>query len=146
MIILFIESFNPCSYGSSVLTDFKSLKLGDIITIVSILVLMDLPFLHDSLQELAGAHYNGFNPCSYGSSVLTLLSLKISKLRILCFNPCSYGSSVLTRQLDAIIMDAFKFQSLFLWIFRSYLCEWLTQRQKGELVSILVLMDLPFLL
>ena len=73
MIILFIESFNPCSYGSSVLTDFKSLKLGDIITIVSILVLMDLPFLHDSLQELAGAHYNGFNPCSYGSSVLTQL-------------------------------------------------------------------------
>ena len=37
------------------------------------------------------------------------------------FNPCSYGSSVLTEKVLDIIADMLvKFQSLFLWIFRSY--------------------------
>ena len=62
------------------------------------------------------------------------------------FNPCSYGSSVLTefgkeKGTEIIV----KFQSLFLWIFRSYTL--LSESIYGIwlLVSLLVLMDLSFL-
>ena len=37
------------------------------------------------------------------------------------FNPCSYGSSVLTRLIDLFKLSNDRFQSLFLWIFRSYI-------------------------
>ena len=85
---------------------------------VSILVLMDLPFLQRTTYD--------------------------NKLVIIGFNPCSYGSSVLTMQEFKITSDESGFQSLFLWIFRSYsLPEWTLTGM--ELVSILVLMDLPFL-
>ena len=45
-------------------------------------------------------------------------SLKINK----SFNPCSYGSFVLTENnLPTKLKQPRAFQSLFLWIFRSYL-------------------------
>ena len=112
--------FNPCSYGSSVLTRTTTIQcFGEIY--VSILVLMDLPFLptidaiHTHLKTVS------FNPCSYGSSVLT-----------------GYWTMTKEQYLQ-------KFQSLFLWIFRSYIPDGDDERQKRAAVSILVLMDLPFL-
>ena len=39
---------------------------------VSILVLMDLPFLHFPCFVHSIKCYKSFNPCSYGSSVLTI--------------------------------------------------------------------------
>ena len=86
---------------------------------VSILVLMDLPFLQSHIAGMENAIF-GFNPCSYGSSVLT------SQYGILNF--CDEA-----------------FQSLFLWIFRSYFEAWSGATTTLDRVSILVLMDLPFL-
>ena len=65
--------FNPCSYGSFVLT-MKLFKITWGTGTVSILVLMDLSFLQvrkmtDFMMVV------GFNPCSYGSFVLTNLTL-----------------------------------------------------------------------
>ena len=57
----------------------------------------------------------GFNPCSYGSSVLTQIISSQSKCQKRCFNPCSYGSSVLTAYMTAeTIEKVLRFQSLFL--------------------------------
>ena len=65
---------------------------------------------------------------------------------IICFNPCSYGSSVLTIDRDSRqSIVARPFQSLFLWIFRSYDLRLEIQFFSVVFVSILVLMDLPFL-
>ena len=64
---------------------------------VSILVLMDLSFLRDMRVVEVCSLNSGFNPCSYGSFVLTrgrMITLKIDDIR---FNPCSYGSFVLTK-------------------------------------------------
>ena len=63
--------------------------------IVSILVLMDLSFLQiNALRNVA--KNDCFNPCSYGSFVLTGLMQSTITVLNLSFNPCSYGSSVLT--------------------------------------------------
>ena len=63
---------------------------------VSILVLMDLSFL---LKELKDS----------------------KKIPMQCFNPCSYGSFVLTPSDHSNLFQFYwTFQSLFLWIFRSY--------------------------
>ena len=43
------------------------------------------------------------------------------------FNPCSYGSFVLTKSDAVMVNDDDKFQSLFLWIFRSY---WSTNKNR----------------
>ena len=87
--------------------------------LVSILVLMDLPFL-------------------LVNTVYWIFAMKR-------FNPCSYGSSVLTLRRGAVLLlHWIEFQSLFLWIFRSYLKINKTRGGSGS-VSILVLMDLPFL-
>ncbi len=97
---------------------------------VSILVLMDLPFLHyvrlniyrvmdilfQSLflwifrsYKLIGCYSNlndaSFNPCSYGSSVLTKEVSKIWYRWKESFNPCSYGSSVLTFKINEYYED-----------------------------------------
>ena len=142
----FQHRFNPCSYGSSVLTrkTFRGIVRSD----------------------------GSFNPCSYGSSVLTnetYINKKGKEVRFQslflwifrsyvqkkttklcpksCFNPCSYGSSVLTDNGFLIKRKGTDwFQSLFLWIFRSYEKENLYISISKESVSILVLMDLPFLL
>ena len=161
--------FNPCSYGSFVLTS-KSSLLRVSKDCVSILVLMDLSFLlliqlhiirrckkfqslflwifrsykygennvdkgipmFQSLFLWIFRSYASrnvdlpflpvrFNPCSYGSSVLTQIISSQSKCQKRCFNPCSYGSSVLTAYMTAeTIEKVLRFQSLFLWIFRSY--------------------------
>ena len=135
--------FNPCSYGSSVLTSQKGSQ-NVYANEVSILVLMDLPFLHSAGRNYRRSHRGRFNPCSYGSSVLTLgdiitiyndsmfqslflwifrsymINATNTQLKTVSFNPCSYGSSVLTQEM--------------------------TTHQLTKLeVSILVLMDLPFL-
>ena len=89
------ERFNPCSYGSFVLTELQNRR---------------------SLAE-----QNSFNPCFYGSFVLTHRR-KVTLLHsCISFNPCSYGSFVLTKgNWEKHIKRFTKFQSLFLWIFRSY--------------------------
>ena len=111
---------------------------------VSILVLMDLPFLQKERKPLCRC-WTGFNPWSYGSSVLTYYAQAL--ICKLCnmfqslflwifrsykqaqemikdlekrFNPCSYGSSVLTNKKEVVQEALQEFQSLFLWIFRSY--------------------------
>ena len=61
-----------------------------------------------------------FNPCSYGSSVLTTKHFHAMRYVTWSFNPCSYGSSVLTKNDFFNQREIKKFQSLFLWIFRSY--------------------------
>ena len=63
---------------------------------VSILVLMDLPFLPDITGVNITESEDCFNPCSYGSSVLTKDEIYPYKITFDGFNPCSYGSSVLT--------------------------------------------------
>ena len=63
---------------------------------VSILVLMDLPFLPQEQIKATIERAESFNPCSYGSSVLTDERNESNNCR------------------------ARRFQSLFLWIFRSY--------------------------
>ena len=66
---------------------------------------------------------------------------------ITCFNPCSYGSFVLTADmLVNPVKEVAKFQSLFLWIFRSYVVSAIFNALAITAVSILVLMDLSFLL
>ncbi len=116
--------FNPCSYGSFVLT--KAARNAYTVTQrVSILVLMDLSFLRskwlentsrtdlfqslflwifrsytpvtdtDSLRTI-----ESFNPCSYGSFVLTNVPADETIYRTLSFNPCSYGSFVLTLRIN----------------------------------------------
>ena len=163
--------------------------------VVSILVLMDLPFLQTSSQRMSQIWQRCFNPCSYGSFVLThkfiFDRLSRNKVSILVLMDLSF----LQRMKKAkkrlknvvsilVLMDLsflrveivekqnlqIKFQSLFLWIFRSYfqsydtivacyqrfnpcsygsfvLTSWNHKRLhwKSILVSILVLMDLSFL-
>ena len=65
-------------------------------------------------------------------------------LTMVSFNPCSYGSFVLTYWTMTKEQYLAKFQSLFLWIFRSYLLDD-NKRAIFTEVSILVLMDLSFL-
>ena len=135
---------------------------------VSILVLMDLSFLQNNDCRKCKS-FSSFNPCSYGSFVLTK-NEKIRKIRIYAgFNPCSYGSFVLTAKQLINSTSYYKFQSLFLWIFRSYnktingmnglqgkfqsLFLWIFRSYYNpngnngncHRVSILVLMDLSFL-
>ena len=62
---------------------------------VSILVLMDLSFLHKNMK-LFNITLDRFNPCSYGSFVLTCAWFTIFLITKTSFNPCSYGSFVLT--------------------------------------------------
>ena len=130
---------------------------------------MDFPFLH-SLTYRSLEKVTGFNPCSYGFSVLT---------------PGSNGAGTTQRKFQSLFLWIFRsytlnkltistfkveFQSLFLWIFRSYQIEmsnmsftphvfqslflWIFRSYGRGLspmwtidpnVSILVLMDFPFL-
>ena len=89
-------SFNPCSYGSFVLTRIWLWYNAKINHRVSILVLMDLSFLQKAEKQIEELQAR-FNPCSYGSSVLTMS---------------------LYKKMHAVMVE---FQSLFLWIFRSYM-------------------------
>ena len=87
---------------------------------VSILVLMDLSFLR--MSQLAIIYY------IYKVSILVLMDL-------------SFLQAYTTSQYQA----HGQFQSLFLWIFRSYRRETGGIRCLNRCVSILVLMDLSFL-
>ena len=62
--------FNPCSYGSFVLTWLLRMQKNWFRS-VSILVLMDLSFLRIVKTRWYSIKYGSFNPCSYGSFVLT---------------------------------------------------------------------------
>ena len=145
-IIKICISFNPCSYGSFVLTDsdFDTMQKS---TVVSILVLMDLSFLHtimNGMQGMQGKFQSLFLWIFRSYTLLhSCIICRISK----SFNPCSYGSFVLT-YLNEMLYARLNnmFQSLFLWIFRSYTTQTTTIAALRDLVSILVLMDLSFLL
>ena len=52
----------------------KAVATSNIAVDVSILVLMDLSFLHDLKRDIYQSMLEGFNPCSYGSFVLTSYS------------------------------------------------------------------------
>ena len=112
------DCFNPCSYGSSVLTE-KIRYYKSVYQIVSILVLMDLPFLpsvYMTKDEILKLFQSLFLWIFRSYEKSNFEKLPTG----LSFNPCSYGSSVLTR-----------------WT--------ITLCQAKRPVSILVLMDLPFL-
>ena len=92
------ECFNPCSYGSFVLTQLL-IKMLWRFTKVSILVLMDLSFL---------LHYRKCDKRRNEEvSILVLMDLSflqglsknVSSWKKGSFNPCSYGSFVLTGKL-----------------------------------------------
>ena len=112
------SSFNPCSYGSSVLT-FAKIQNSARWNSVSILVLMDLPFLPVpevniiificvSILVLMDLPFLLRKSPSYirslkEVSILVLMDLPFLRLlwwrykkSFISFNPCSYGSSVLT--------------------------------------------------
>ena len=112
---------------------------------VSILVLMDLPFLQIWKEKQNEHRNNSFNPCSYGSSVLTHQAGSIYSEAYSGFNPCSYGSSVLTKDKRNQNRNNKQVSILVLMDLPFLLFTWL--RDNGYLirVSILVLMDLPFL-
>ena len=86
---------------------------------VSILVLMDLPFLQKYITEIVAEQVQLFQ-----------------SLFLWIFRSYVPGRCQHKRKLPG-------FQSLFLWIFRSYWEHMLQDRRHD--VSILVLMDLPFL-
>ena len=110
---------------------------------VSILVLMDLPFLRAS-QSYNAKVWLCFNPCSYGSSVLTHFSRGSSLSYFFSFNPCSYGSSVLTKfQIQRMNLGNLSFNPCSYG--SSVLTINLFVNKCIQEVSILVLMDLPFL-
>ena len=70
--------FNPCSYGSFVLTiNMAKLCLR---LFVSILVLMDLSFLQEVASKKEDVKEESFNPCSYGSFVLTVSLIDIGSV------------------------------------------------------------------
>ena len=87
---------------------------------VSILILMDLPFLFNVCAFIV-PRKTRFNPYSNGSSFFILYLLISLTILILCFNPYSNGSSF-------------------------FIAQFLVNIHKFLLVSILILMDLPFLL
>ena len=161
-------SFNPCSYGSFVLTEFTH-SYEPFNSNVSILVLMDLSFLQaikvtivkndKKFQSLFLWIFRSYKKQTekivnfrhtFQSLFLWIFrsyikmeqrSLKINK----SFNPCSYGSFVLT-------YNQLKYESNFLKSFNpcSYGSFVLTKKERQQRrrllrVSILVLMDLSFL-
>ena len=91
----FINCFNPCSYGFSVLTNCSDIDDFKRFT-VSILVLMDFPFLHmkkfnitkdfQRFQSLFLWIFRSYDPFIF----------QYNCIYFVCFNPCSYGFSVLT--------------------------------------------------
>ena len=112
---------------------------------VSILVLMNLPFLQKyfvtldtetigfqslflwifrsyTLKELSQTDIDtlSFNPCSYGSFVLTKAIEEEKQYGIYVSILVLMDLSFLQKSLDIIADMLVKFQSLFLWIFRSY--------------------------
>ena len=64
---------------------------------VSILILMDLPFLSEDFEVLIFA-YSRFNPYSNGSSFFIHLNF-VASLESFCFNPYSNGSSFFIRDM-----------------------------------------------
>ena len=162
-------SFNPCSYGSSVLTKNDFFNQREIKKFQSLFLWIFRSY--NNLLITFKSSTPSFNPCSYGSSVLTckkyhVFGIKYRRFQSLflwifrsysdmiqelreiklqfqslflwifrsydrqdtdkshsfgSFNPCSYGSSVLTScQKFKYRFRPRAFQSLFLWIFRSY--------------------------
>ena len=59
---------------------------------------MDLSFLQKMRTEIS-ERVASFNPCSYGSFVLTGRTGEPCIALTVGFNPCSYGSFVLTYEL-----------------------------------------------
>ena len=109
---------------------------------VSILVLLDLPFgLKIALTKYTSD--GGFNPCFVGSAFWTFEWNQTIPLIEYGFNPCFVGSAFWTNPLACGMGLESLFQSLFCWI-----C--LLGGSPAPIppdvsdVSILVLLDLPF--
>ena len=116
-IILKSLCFNPYSNGSSFFIGHLDSKHVPIPR-VSILILMDLPFLF-SVWKSPSSHSQRFNPYSNGSSFFITGVMRMAVL-IYCFNPYSNGSSFFIVYIVIAIYNNIS-------------------------VSILILMDLPFL-
>ena len=139
-----IRCFNPCSYGSFVLTqDIGSMIKSALKQFQSLFLWIFRSYGFNILYfyDLLG----GFNPCSYGSFVLTKRVLDWFKLYQHSFNPCSYGSFVLTGN-KSYNSKKWKKVSILVLMDLSFLRELgLVDELEMLLVSILVLMDLSFL-
>ena len=96
-----------------------NLKVKVIFNSVSILVLMDLSFLQTGIICII------YSTSKFQSLFLWIFrsyeNIVIKKTTGQeGFNPCSYGSFVLTADAAFEEYKTLTFQSLFLWIFRSY--------------------------
>ena len=155
--------FNPCSYGSFVLTyncsmlSIRLLKVSILVLMdlsfllkaqktiysnidyVSILVLMDLPFLPSSRGVIYVNKMDSFNPCSYGSSVLTNLCYSHILYYFLVSILVLMDLPFLPETMTEVIQATLAFQSLFLWIFRSYLTDGTQVQLKADLFQSLFL-------
>ena len=112
------DCFNPCSYGFSVLTQ---------------------------QNRTNGAQPKGFNPCSYGFSVLTKIFFLPTNFPNRSFNPCSYGFSVLTDEFEELCVKGYGGFNPCSYGFSVLTLSHRHQRKRQNQVSILVLMDFPFL-
>ena len=112
-------------------------------SVVSILVLMDLPFLHNKALTIVLKYKRFqslflwiFRSYSIMTSTTNTATRMFQSLFLWIFR--SYTTRINSLQKNDV------FQSLFLWIFRSY-CKLYCRACSRIQVSILVLMDLPFL-
>ena len=98
------KSFNPCSYGSFVLTYIFETLDGEQAKFQSLFLWIFRSY--EATRKCIKSRKMRFNPCSYGSFVLTFPFSTLKVEMVSCFNPCSYGSFVLT---DDIINQIAKF-------------------------------------
>ena len=119
--------FNPCSYGSSVLTKLVTTLEKQLIR-VSILVLMDLPFLLSAVLA---------NTFLFTWTTLEKQLIRVSILVLMDLPFLHESGKIIKRQglsVSILVLMDLPFLQFFTTIF-----------QKDLSVSILVLMDLPFL-
>ncbi len=112
---------------------------------VSILVLMDLSFLQteilDICRDLSAVSILVLMDLSFLQRIFFLTSKSTKCVSILVLMDLSFLRKRRKNQWEYWFM----FQSLFLWIFRSYTKERWKMSIYTKMVSILVLMDLSFL-
>ena len=115
LVLAFSNGFNPCFAGSIEMTcEIRQYSIIDKV---------------------------GFNPCFAGSIEMTFSRLQGRTPQTRSFNPCFAGSIEMTRCPAGLRDRAFRFQSLFCWIYRDDSGRALGRSCRSP-VSILVLLDL----